>query len=148
MSIEDLQADLKANIVEARGLSALSTIGDVANHLNNTLWPFLENVVREQAEMDDALSEMYEQQEDLLDYQTGKELAATIGGAMNLIGHLEQLATAAGDKQTLAAIAEWKIKANESIQLLEDITRPEIQDDEDDVEDDDEGTADDKDGGQ
>lgn len=138
MSLEDLQADLAANMAEAKNLSALSSIGDIANHLNNTLWPFVQNVVAEQAEMDTALRDMYENSEDILQYETGKQLATTIGGAMTLVNELE--ARAGGDARLLAAIKEWRAHAKESSELLEDITLPDADDDV--VEDDQDGDDD------
>lgn len=141
MSIEDLQTDFAQNQREIDALSALSSVGDVVAHLKNTFWPFVGNVVTEVAEMDQALRDMYEQSEDVLQFDTGKQLAGTIGGAVTLVDELER--RAAGDAQLLAAIAEWRKVAKESLDVLEEITLPELEDEGD--PDDDEGDDDDED---
>jgi hypothetical protein len=139
VSIENVQADLAANLEEVKNLSALSSVGDIVNHLKNTLWPFTENVVRELAEMDESLRDMYEGSEDTLQYESGKQLAAVVAGAMSLVADLER--RAASEPQVLAAIKEWKSAAKGAIELLEEITLPEDEidevDDEDEVDDDD-----------
>jgi hypothetical protein len=136
MSIEDLHTDLAANMEEAKNLSALSSMGDVVNHLKNTLWPFTQNVVGELVEMDQAIQSMYEQSEDILQFETGKLLASVIVGAQALVADLEQLVK--DDPARRAAIKEWKAKAKQAIAELEEITLPEdaaAADDEDDDDD-------------
>jgi hypothetical protein len=142
MSIEELQADLASNIVEAKGLTAMSTIGDITNHLNNTLWPFLENLVRETSDVDEAVAAMYEKSEDILQFETGKQLAIVITGANTLIAELEKRAV--GDKVVLDAIKDWRARAKEATEVLEEITLPEDYDPDDDEGDEgDEGDDDD-----
>lgn len=147
MSIEELHADLVANIAEAKTLTAMSTQGDVTNHLNNTLWPFLENLVREINDVDEAVGAMYEKSEDILQYDTGREIAVVVGGAIQLIAELEK--RAAGDEPLLKAIQEWRAKAQGVSEILEEITLPEDFDGEeadDDEDEEDDETDDDKKG--
>lgn len=143
MSIESLRADLVANVSQLANLSALSTTEDVVNHLKFTLWPFLENVTTEMAELDEVAAELYNQSEDILQPESAKLFAAAIGGAMMLIGKLEKYA--AGDAQLTAAINEWKPVAKKAGELIDEIAIPE-EEEEDEEDDDDDDDADEETG--
>jgi hypothetical protein len=121
-------------------------MGDVTNHLKNTLWPFLQNVCGELTEMDAAIAAMYEQSEDILQLETGKLLASVIIGARTLIEDFKKLIPA--DDTRHKAIREWEAKATEAIEDIEEITiaEGETEDDEDDEDGDGEGDDDDGDG--
>jgi hypothetical protein len=148
VSSESLAADISACLASAKSLSALSSMSDVVDHLKSTLWPMLEAIVNEHVELDAVVGDLYEHSEDILQMETAKVFAAVIASGLVLA---EELRTRVGnDKRLLAAIGEFKAKANEAREILEEITIPD--DPEDDTEeddedgDDDEGTPDDDDG--
>lgn len=74
MSIEDLRRDLKTNIAEAGKLGG----GSVVAHLRDTLWPFIEALFDEVAEMDGVVGEMVSQQEDYLQSDTATTFVALV----------------------------------------------------------------------
>jgi len=147
VSIEDLKADLAANLEQASLLSPMSTVGDIANHLKNTFWPFVENVVTEMEDIDEGLSDIYHGAEDILQPETGKLFATVIAGAAGLIGELEKRLVQPVDAKFSAAIKEWRRLAEESGQVLTEIVviQAEGEDDDDDDEDDDGDEDDDTD---
>lgn len=139
MSIEDLKADLAANLKEAHTLgSGLATAVDIANHLKNFLWPFIENVVSELEDLDEGLGDLYHGAEDILQPETGALFATVVAGATGLIGELEKRLTPA-DAKILAGIKEWRRLAKETEAVLQEIvvTPAEGEDEEEDDEDDD-----------
>ncbi len=144
MSIEDLRADLATNLQQAKGLNAMSTLGDVTGHLNNTLWPFLENLVTELADVDEGLGDLYHGAEDILQPETGELFATVIAGASGLVGELEKRLVLPADAKLFVAIKEWRRLAAESGQVLQEIVVQAADgNDEDDEEEDDEEDDDD-----
>ena len=149
MSIENLKADLKANLTNLPSeLSSLSTTGDIVNHLKNTFWPFVENVVEEMGEIDAAVAELYENSDDILTYETGKLFMGFAVGAKLLVDELKAVTK---DPAKLKAIAEWEALGKQVVQAIEEITLPEDPDgdlidgdDEDPDDDEDDDDEDDK----
>ncbi len=142
MSIEDLKADLETNMAQAKVLNAMSTIGDIAAHINNTMWPFLENVVAEQGEQAEDLLDMYHGSEDLLQPETGALFTAVILGAAGLIGELEKRLVQPTDAKLVGAIAEWRRLSEEAGHVLQEIV---VIPEEDGEEADEEGDEDEED---
>ena len=58
MSLEQLQADFKANSDVIKKLDNLTSTTDLVNLIKFTLWPFQENVLKEMAEMDEAVQDL------------------------------------------------------------------------------------------
>lgn len=152
MSLEDLKADLATNMKEASVMSAgvMANPADLLRHLQNTLWPFLENLVGELEEIDDTVDDMYHSAEDILQPETAQLFATVIAGGMALVNELEKRLTMPADAQIIAGIREWRRLAGESAQTIAEITvMPQADanqgddqddDDDDDDEDDDEET--------
>lgn len=136
MSSEDLQSDLASNMEAVKNLTALSNISDVVDHLKQTLWPMLEAMVNEHADLDAALADLYHNAEDILQYETGKLFAAVVVGAEFM---MTELANRAGnDARLLKAIKELREKCKEAKEIIEEITLPEDPDGDEDDEDEDE----------
>jgi hypothetical protein len=126
VSLEDLQADLEANIEAAAALSGpLVTVGDLAKHIQSTLWPFQQNVLAELEEMDGALADMLANAEDILQPETAAEFAAVLAIATGLIVNKlkPRLNPAnADDKKILSAITQWVDMAAQMGETIEEIT--------------------------
>jgi hypothetical protein len=157
VSLEDLEADLTTNLAAAAQLlGPLVTASDIAKHLNETMWPFVVNVVTELKEVDETVADLYHGAEDILQPETAKVFAAVIAVASGLIlGELKRRLdpNKPSEAKLLAAIKEWARLAHEAGETLEEITvvpaeggeDEEDEDDEDDVGDDDEDNEDDDD---
>lgn len=143
MSIEDLKADLATNMLQAKSLSAMSTVGDIVNHFNLTMWPFFENVLSELDQIEGSVSDLYHEAEDILQPETGALFSAVILGGGGLIIELEKRLTPA-DAQLAAGIKEWKRLAAEATQVLSEIIIP-LDDQEEEVDDEDEEDEEDQD---
>ncbi len=149
MSIDDLKADLSTNMAQAKMLGPMSTVGDIANHINNVLWPFVENAVNEIEDIDEITSDLYHGAEDILQPETGALFATVIAGGAGLVSELEKRLVQPADAKLLAAIREWKRLAAEAGTVLSEIVvvAAEGDDDEEDDDDDedDDGNEDDED---
>jgi hypothetical protein len=137
MSIETLQEDLKANVAAARDLTVLSSIDDIAKHLKNTLWPFMESMVEQIEDLDGCVEDLLNHTEDILQPETGAQFLVTINGGLGLMGELKKRLGPGDDPKILAAIAEFEKNANDMIGTLTEITIP-VEDDEDPDADEDE----------
>lgn len=133
MSIEDLKADLADNMAEAKalGTSITTSVQDIVKHLNNSFWPFVENVVTEMEDLDEGLSDLYHGAEDILQPDTAKLFAGVITGGAILVTELERRLTAA-DGKLKEAIAEWRELADQAGAALEEIVVPEAEGDDED----------------
>lgn len=140
MSIEDLKADLEQNLKEAKALaSSMGTTSlDLAKHMVQTMWPFLENVVGELEDLDAGVSDLYHGAEDILQPETGKLFATVIAGAAGLIGELEKRLVLPVDDPYAVAIREWRTLAAEAGTALTEIVVPELEDTDEDDDDEDE----------
>lgn len=162
MSVEELKADLEANTAIIRGLNGpLTTAPEIVALLQGTIWPFIENVVNELAEVDEGVHDLYSGAEDILQPETGAVFAAIIGGGLGLIAQLEaRIAPNDPERQKLKrAIEEWKKMAKEGEEILMEIVVPDDpdeaegddaegeEDDDEDEDDDDDDGEDDEDGG-
>lgn len=156
MSLEDLQTDLDDNIAAMAKLAQqgpLTTPADITAHLERTLWPFFKNVVAELSEMDSSIADLYQDAEDILQPETGAQLAAVLVTATGLI--TKQLVPRLDkdkDRAVLVAIKQWLGLAKEAGDTIEQITIPEEaeaaegpDDEEDDEEDDGDEDEDDED---
>ncbi len=127
-SIEQLSADLAANLEEVALMGPLTSAQDVVNHLKNTLWPFMQNVVQNLAEVDEIAGDMYEGAEDTLQPETAGIFSALVLGTRELCNELEKLTT---DPKIVAGIKKIRIIAQKAEETLEEITI-EVDEEEDD----------------
>jgi len=127
MSMEELKADLRRNLTDAAKLEGFSAVG---KHLVNTLWPFLEALVENVEEIDDAVAELVSQQEDYLQPETAGVILALVEVAGAMAGRL----AGAEDDETKQLLALHAHLSQEVTSLLEQITLD--GSDEDDGEDD------------
>jgi len=89
MSLDELRDDLKRNMAEARTLASVEQIRD---HLVNTLWPFIEANLDVVDEIDDAVAELVDQQEDYLQPETAAIFAAVVQSSLQLAAELRKRA--------------------------------------------------------
>ncbi len=124
MSIEQLQADLKA-VIGRVPTGPLTTAAEMGSFLKNDLLPFIESTVDEMAEMDDNIGDLVTSAEDVLHEENATVFAGIITGGLALVRELEDLAAKTGDGQRLKPlIKEWRELAKQGGELLEDITMP------------------------
>ncbi len=140
MSMETLQADIKANVVELAKLSALSSVSEVVNHLKDALWPTLEALVEEVTEIDDCVAESVSGMAELLHPESGAVLSAVVTGAVAVAAQLKARITAESEPQLYKVIAELEKNCKLANDILEEIVLEEDdeeddEDDEDDVDD-------------
>jgi hypothetical protein len=144
MSLEELREDLKRNLAEAR---SIVTIEQMRDHLVNTLWPFMEAKLDVLDEIDDAVAEIVDQQEDYLQPETAAIFAAVIQSGLMIAAELKKKAP--GDATATKLIAQHEQLCNQAVEVLGAITMIPTEDGEDDdeeSEDDDEAQTDPKDG--
>lgn len=139
MSIDELRADLKRNMDEAKHFASM---GQPALHLHETLWPFLEALVEIIDEQDDAIRELVLREENYLQPDTAAIFAAVVQSSMQLAAELQK--RAAGDQAIAQAIAVHQQYCAEAVEILGMITviPDEDEDDEEEDGDDDEAQAD------
>jgi hypothetical protein len=136
--METLRADMRANIGSLSSFGPTSTVGELAAHLRNTLWPMLEAMVDEVEEIDDVVAGIVSNSEDILQPDTSAMLVAVISGAMVLVTQqLEKRVNKDAEGKVWAAIKEWRQLAAKSLELLSEITLPEDDGDGEDVADND-----------
>ena len=139
MSLEELRNDLKRNLDEAR---ACASWEQVRSHLINTVWPFIEANLDVVDEIDEALAEHLEHEEDYLQPETAALFAAVV--QLGLTMGVELKKRAAGDKELLTLVAQHEQICSQAVEVLGAITmvpnEEEGDEDEDEDEADQEGT--------
>lgn len=138
MTMETLESDLKANVAEAARLSALSSPGDLADHLKNVLWPTLEAIVEEMADMDGVIGDIVTNAEDILQPETGAVLAAVVSGAMAVSTALKLRITRETEPELYQVIDELEKNCKEANEILKDVVLEEPDDPDEEDEDEDE----------
>lgn len=116
--MEELKSDLAANLAEAQRL--IATGGSTGAHLAQTLWPFLEALVENIEEIDDAVAELVGQQEDYLQPETAAVFAAVIQSSLDLAQELR--ARALEDATIAGKIAQHDALCEQAIAVLADVT--------------------------
>jgi uncharacterized protein YydD (DUF2326 family) len=117
MSLDDLRADLKRNMSEAKRLAPTGAPGV---HLHETLWPFLEAIVDVLEEVDDAVAEMVDRTEDYLQAETAAIFAALVQSSLLLSDELRK--RAAGDELLLKRLAAHDELCGQAMATLGEIT--------------------------
>jgi len=129
VSLEDLREDLKRNLAEAR---ACKSWEEVQSHLVNTLWPFLEGQLDDLDEMDDALQELVDEQEDYVQPETAAVFAAVIQLGLQLGAELKKRHPT--DANVTAAVDQYEAICAQAADLLGQITIVPNEDEDDDNE--------------
>lgn len=130
MSIEALREDLKRNLAEAR---ACASWEDLQKHLTETLWPFLEGALDEMDEMDEAIAEVVDQQEDYVQPETAAVFAAVIQLGLQLGAELKKRHP--NDTNVAAAVEQYEQICQQAVEVLGQITMVPNEEDEDEDED-------------
>jgi hypothetical protein len=117
MSLDELRDDLRRNLAEARTLTSVEQIHD---HLVNTLWPFIEAQLEVIDEIDDAVAELVDQQEDYLQPETAAIFAAVVQSSLHLGAELKK--RAGGDTSVLKLISNHEQICEQAIETLGAIT--------------------------
>lgn len=115
MSLDQLREDLKRNAVEAGKLDEPTSL-----YMSTTLWPFLEALLDEVSEIDDAVAELVDQQEDYLQPETAGVFAALAQSSMQLAAELKK--RAGGDARLLKLVSNHEQIYETAVALLGDIT--------------------------
>lgn len=136
MSLDELRNDLKANMAALVKI----TPGETRDHLKETLWPFLEALVDVVDEIDDAVAELVDQQEDYLQPETAGVFAAVIQSSLQLAAELKK--RAGTDLNVVKAIGLHEQLCEQAMTVLGEITMIPSDHDEDDDDDEEEGDED------
>lgn len=139
MSVEDLRNDLKQNLAE---ITRANSWEEVKAHLVGTLWPFLEGQLDQLDEMDEAIEELVDQQEDYVQPETAAVFAAVIQLGLQLGAELKKRHP--NDPNVAAAVEQHELMCQQAIEVLGQITM--VPNDNEEDEDEDEDEADQKDG--
>jgi len=115
VSLDELRADLKRNHAEAGRVE-----GPSRAHLKDTVWPFLEALVDIVEEMDDAVAELVDQQEDYLQTETAAVFAALVQSSLQIAAELRKYA--AGDELLTKRIDEHEKLCQQAVATLGEIT--------------------------
>lgn len=140
-----LIADLDANEALAKSLNVVSTVGDVVAHIQHVLWPYLRSLVEETLDIDATVHDLVHETDDVLHPETAKIFAGLVVGVEGLVSHFLPTIDKAKDPKIHAGLVQLRALARKAAEILEEITMPEVDEDEDDdiEEGDDDGSDDD-----
>ncbi len=131
MTMETLQADMTDLSARTKGLSSLSTTGDLVDFLKKNLVPFIASHVDESVEIDGCVNDMLENAEDILQTETAEQFSRVIalGTALS-----DALSTRSPSPEEAAVISEFRKEAATALATIAEITVLEVDDDEDEDE--------------
>lgn len=141
MSIETLKEDLKANLSTLAVLKTLpsdDTTNTVILHLQDTLWPFLEAVVDELAEIDECVADVISGAEDILQPETAEIFAAIIAGAVAVSAALKARVNRETEAPLAKVIDELEKNCRAGEAIMAEIVIDTGDDDDGDADEDDE----------
>jgi hypothetical protein len=144
MSLDTLKEDLKLNLAElAKMTPELTTPAEIVNHLKDTLWPTIEALVDELAEVDDCVADMIQGAEDILQPETAAVFTAIVAASKVVAEGLKTRMAAANENNPPLAkvISELEKNLAEGEALLREI----VIDDGESFEDDEGEDGDDED---
>ena len=124
MSIETLKQDLKqvTLAIQKDALGPLVSAEDLAKFLRDNLLPWLEAAAEEVGEMDESIEDLVHQTPDVLHTDSSELFASVIAGGILLVNELRT--RVGNDGRLLKLIREWTVQAKQAGELLEDITIP------------------------
>lgn len=140
MSIEELKADHASVTAKLRGMNpALTTAPELCAFLQQEFMPLHENLIGELAEMDETVQDIYTGAEDILQPETGGQLAAVITTAAGMLEKAMAILPA-GNLETAKlkkAYETWKPLCKEALEAIDEITIPadDVEEGDDDEED-------------
>jgi len=147
VSLDELQSDFAANSAQIKALDpTTSTTSDLVKLIKFTLWPFVQNMVMEMSEIDDAMQDVIDNAEDILQEETAGLFAGVMLGAAALIAELEKRLTLPADAKLVKSIRDWKAALVEANTVLAEITIETPEPPKDEGRPPDEGDEDDEDG--
>jgi hypothetical protein len=117
VSLDELRDDLKRNMAEA---ARMKTFEEVRDHFVNTLWPYLEAKLDVIDEIDDAVAELVDQQEDYLQPETAAIFAAVAQSSLVIAAELKKRAS--GDAALLKMISNHEQLCEQAVEVLGAIT--------------------------
>lgn len=130
MSTAQLKSDLKEIVGRAKGFAGkLTTANDVVSFFSSDLLPWLESLVEEFGEVDEAVADLMDGAPDTLHEDTADTFASIIATGLVLATELEKRTP--GEPKLLEAIGKFRELCTEGSGLLEAITVPDESDDED-----------------
>jgi hypothetical protein len=124
--MEQLKTDLKKNGDNLSRMGPLTTTGDLVSFLRDTLWPTIEALVDETAEIDGCVEDILHGAEDILQSETAQLFAGLIVGGVALVAELKKRLRP-DETKLLAAIGEFEQLAGVAREALEEITVPEAE---------------------
>lgn len=149
MSVETLKADLKSNLETLRLMvPGVASPDELVRHLKDTLWPMLESIVEEVAEIDDCMNDIVSGAEDILQPETAEVFAGIIAGALAVAAALKMKVgnDTEEDRQLRKVIGELEANCRAGEELLKDVVIDPGDDDDGEDEETDDGDEDDDDG--
>jgi len=127
VSIEELNADLK-DVIGRCPSGPLTTAAEMAKFQKDELLPIIQGMLEEMGEMDLALSAVVEHSEDLLHVDSATTFAGIIEGGRKIAEALLARLTPA-DPELHTLVTDWVKLADEGVALLDEITYPDPEDD-------------------
>lgn len=143
MSIETLRKDLNDNLEALRGM-AIPTADALKQHLVNSFWPFIESMVDEMDEIDEAVDDLVSGAPEILHSESAEVFSGIIVSGELLMTELSH--RVGNDARILAMIKEWRGLARQGKSILEDIALPDPDPDPDDPDPDEPDGAEQTDG--
>lgn len=132
MSLADLLKDCQRN-GKMENILAAGVPPEIAAYFEGTVWPVLEALVEEASEMDETMQDLIEEADDVLHPPTAMVFAGVIELGSRLANRVKQLAP--GDATAMEEVKAFQIIADNAKTILEEITIPvEEANDEDDDE--------------
>lgn len=122
MSMESLRADLKSNLAELAAMDPMiTTTPDLLKHLKGTLWPFLESLTDETADIDECVGDMVDGADDILQPETAATFAAVLAGGVTIAAALKARITREAEPQLWKVIAEYEKNCKSAEEILQEI---------------------------
>lgn len=132
MSLDEIRDDLKRNLAEAKLLMPSggnpTVPASIAVHLCETLWPFLESLVDTVDEIDDAVAELVDQQEDYLQPETAAVFAAVVQSSLQIIARIKPMVPR-DQTEFLQQLADHEQLCAQAVEVLGAVTMIEVDGD-------------------
>lgn len=146
----ELRKDLARNQEEVRALRQRGApSSEIAQHLAETVWPFLEAMLENVGEIDDAVDDLIQESDDLLQADTAAKISAPLILAGEFAKELEKRLQPAGanaaDDGLRVKLKQFQSMFLDATNLIAEITIFD-EDPNDDEEGDDEDDSDDEEG--
>lgn len=133
MGTVQLKSDLREIVGKAKGFAGkLTTANDVVSFFSSDLLPWLESLVEEFSEVDEAVADLMDGAPDTLHEDTADTFASIITTGLVLAAELEK--RAAGEPKVLEALSKFRALCEDGSRVLSEITVPDEDDDAEDEE--------------